>query len=149
MRGSKPKGNFETDGVKYEVRDDGLYKLDTSIKTWVQIPVADQTDGEKFNVNFTEMQSEQKDVTVQINKWTAEILDEEAQTKGYDDIKSVRTYTGYPNIYQKECSELASWSSNTWLVLSKILPKVIDGSILITSKADLKAQLPKAPEQGE
>ena len=149
MRGSKLKGNFETDGVKYEVRDDGLYKLDTAEKTWKLIPEADQTEGEKFNVNFTEMQSEQKDVTVQINKWTAEILDEQAKTKGYDDIKSVRTYTGYPNIYQKECSELAQWSSNTWLVLDKILPMIIDGSIAITSKEDLKAQLPKAPEQGE
>ena len=149
MRGSKVKGSFETDGVKYEVRDDGLYKLDLSKRCWVFIPEEDKTEGEAFNMNFVEMESETKDVTLTINKWTAEILDEEAQTKGYDDIKSVRTYTGYPNIYQKECSDLAQWSSNTWLVLSKILPKVIDGSIAITSKEDLKAQLPKAPEQGE
>ena len=139
----KKIGSFETDGIKYDVRGDGLYYLDTDAKKYIKIPEADITEGQAFNMSLAETQNTTAEVATQLSKWTAELLDEQAQLLKYDDIKSVRTYTGYPNIYQIECVELAKWSSNMWYVLSKVEPKVIDGSLTITSKDELKAQLPK------
>jgi hypothetical protein len=79
---------------------------------------------------------------VELSDWLKMILDEEAQIHKYDNMLSVRTYTGYPNYFQKECVELAMWSSNNWYVLETIEEKVLNGSLTITSKEELKAQLP-------
>jgi len=142
MRGSKFKGGFKSNGVKFEVRDDGLYKLNKNKKMYEKIPDKNMTKSEKLSVNNIKKLAEEKDIKTQLGKWTSEILDEEAKARKYDNMKSVRTYTGYPNIYQKECVELALWSSNSWYVLETIEEKVLNGSIKINNKEELKAQLP-------
>jgi len=78
-----------------------------------------------------------------LSLWLKQILDDTAQSFKYDNMLSVRTYTGYPNIYQKECVEMAMWASNTWYVLESIEKQVLNGDISINNKTELKEQLPK------
>jgi len=136
-------GSFESDGIKYDVRGDGIYKLDTNLKKYIKLQDDEITEAISFNANLEREKYNREKIVRQLAKWTDEILDEQAQALRYDDMKSAKSYTGYPNIYQKECVELAKWASSCWFVLEKIEPKVINGDLIIKSKEDLKAQLPK------
>jgi len=132
-------------GKKFTIIDDIPYKRDENNKL---VPFeAEEID--KLNTNILEVSKE--DTKENLSNWLKEILDETAQEYKYDNMLSVRSYTGYPNYFQKECVEMALWSSNNWYVLETIEEKVLNGSIEINSKEELKAQLPvfKPSSKGE
>jgi len=92
-----------------------------------------------------ELEHEQKitNTKVQLNNYLVEIANDVAKEYGYDNIISARSYTGYPNMYQKECVKIAEWDANNWKILETIQEKVLSGDLVINSKEDLRAQLPE------
>jgi len=105
----------------------------------IEMPEMDAINSkiQELNTEF-EIQGTKDD----LSDWLKEILDDVAKEYKYDNMLSVRTYTGYPNIFQKECVEMAMWASNSWYVLETIEEKVLNGDIEINTKEQLKEQLP-------
>ena len=72
-------------------------------------------------------------------------LDLEAQTYGYDDIKSVRSWTGFANSVQAECITISNWCAACWDLVITISNDVKAGLRDIPTEAALIAELPAKP----
>jgi len=81
-------------------------------------------------------------------KWMQEMMDEVAQQYGYDDMKSVRSYTGYDNYYRDECIRLAQWCSKCWVRASELEQEILDGDREFpASKEEVIELLPKLDDE--
>jgi len=81
----------------------------------------------------------------ELEYWIQEYLDQKAQERGYDDIKSVRSYTGYTNKFQTECIDIAQWCSDCWDVSIQGMNDIINGTSPIPTQSELIASLPPFP----
>lgn len=81
----------------------------------------------------------------ELEYWIQEYLDQKAQEYGYDDIKSVRSYTGYVNKFQNECITIAQWCSDCWDVAIQGMNDIIAGTKPIPTKDELIASLHPFP----
>lgn len=90
------------------------------------------------------MQNASVQLTAELNNY----LDEVAQSFRYDDMKSVRSYTGFDNPYQAEALVLAQWSTTCWVKAGEIEADVIIGDRLMPTLAEVIAELPAQPSTG-
>lgn len=70
------------------------------------------------------------------------LLDSQAQVYRYDNMMSVRSYTGYANPFQTESLNLADWASNCWATAGQIEYDVMNGLRPIPSIEGLLAEMP-------
>ena len=70
-------------------------------------------------------------------------LDIKAQSFGFDDIKSARTYTGFNNPFKHIALKLAKWSANVWLTAEQIKQDVANGKRNMPTVEELLNELPK------
>ena len=69
-------------------------------------------------------------------------LDSEAMRHRYDDMKSVRSYTGFENVFQTEAIALATWGSSCWEKAGLIEYEVQHGIRPMPTVAEVLAELP-------
>jgi len=81
----------------------------------------------------------------ELEYWVQDYLDQKAQERGYDDIKSVRSYTGYTNKFQDECIAISQWCSDCWDVAIQGMNDIINGIKPIPTKDELITSLPQFP----
>lgn len=73
-------------------------------------------------------------------------LDGIAQSFRYDDMKSVRSYTGFDNPYREESIALAQWSADCWLIAGQIEADVVSGTREIPTIEEVVSELPIPPQ---
>ena len=85
-------------------------------------------------------------VAKDMSKIISNLLDAKAKEYGYDDIKSVRSYTGFDNIFKDECLIIATWGSDCWATAGQIRQDVEAGLRQLPNSPDeLLAELPVCP----
>lgn len=67
---------------------------------------------------------------------------------GFEDIKSVRSYTGFDSVYQEIALEIAKWSVDCWVKAEEIAEDVLAGNRDIPTLAEVIAEFPAAPTKG-
>lgn len=72
-----------------------------------------------------------------------EVIDKEAQNRGYDDINSIAKYQSYPNTYQDETVALGKWCSDYWTTGNTILNDVKLGNRELPTIEEVLLELPK------
>ena len=72
-----------------------------------------------------------------------ELLDNTAQAYRYDDIKSVRSYTGFTGPFQEECTILAQWASACWVHAGVVESDVLQGIRAMPTIDEVLAELPQ------
>ena len=97
--------------------------------------------GDYSSVQTTIFQNRLKE----LEYWIQEYLDQKAQEKGYDDIKSVRSYTGFTNKFQDECIVISQWCTDCWDVSITAINDIIAGNRTIPTKDELILELPAFP----
>jgi hypothetical protein len=80
-----------------------------------------------------------KDMTAKLNKY----IDGIARSYRYDDMKSVRSYCGFPNPFRDQCLVLAAWSAECWVVAGQIEAAVKSGERPMPSMEEVIAELPE------
>jgi len=73
------------------------------------------------------------------------VLTEKANEYRYDDMKSVRSYTGFDNPFKEQCITLATWSSLCWVKASEIEIDVMNGARQMPSVEQVLLELPVCP----
>jgi len=73
----------------------------------------------------------------------AKHLDSKAQSFGFDDIKSARTYTGFNNHFKPIAIKLAKWSADVWFKAEQIKQEVAKGKREMPTVEELLNELPK------
>jgi len=71
------------------------------------------------------------------------LLDAKAKEYRYDNMMSVRSYTGYQNAFQEEARKLAKWASDVWVVAGEIESDVVSGIREKPTVSELLEELPK------
>ena len=74
-----------------------------------------------------------------------QILDEEAQSRGYDNINSIGKYIGYDNAFRAECEALGAWAAGCWAKTYEIMADWQAGNISLPTEAEVVAALPEKP----
>lgn len=90
------------------------------------------------------MSNASKELTAALNNY----LNSVAQSLRYDDMKSVRSYTGFVNAYQEEAIALAQWSADCWIKAGQIEQEVLAGTRGMPTLAEVIAELPAQPSTG-
>lgn len=62
-----------------------------------------------------------------------EVLNSEAKKRGYDDIKSARSYAGYDNAFRAESEAFGKWSANVWQWGYALLERIKNGEVDINT----------------
>jgi len=70
-------------------------------------------------------------------------VDALAQSKRYDNMMSVRSYTGFPNKFQRECMSMSIWAGDCWAVVTDIEVAVMLGQRAIPTVQEVLKELPK------
>ena len=78
-----------------------------------------------------------------MRKAIAKHLDSKAQSFGFDDIKSARTYTGFNNPFKSIAIKLAKWSAGVWFKAEQIKQEVAKGKRNMPTVEELLNELPK------
>lgn len=81
-------------------------------------------------------------VTHKLTQAVQEVLDEEARTRGYDNILSACSYAGFVNSFQAEGISFANWRSACWEHCYQVLNAVKANTRTAPTKAELIAELP-------
>lgn len=63
-----------------------------------------------------------------LSELISKVLDIKAKELGYDNIASVRSYTGFENVFKDECVKLSTWASSCWEVAGGIRVEVANGT---------------------
>ena len=79
---------------------------------------------------------------IEMSKAIENLLDTTSQTYRYDDMKSVRSYTGFDNVFRDECIKLATWGSDCWVVAGQIEYDVLNGNRAMPTVEELINELP-------
>jgi len=102
--------------------------------------------------SYFDLTKEDKDALIfsnkveEMKKWIQEYLDETSLSFGYDDIKSVRSYTGFSNPFQAECTDIARWCTECWTYTIQAFSDIQAGIRTFPStKTDLVNELPILP----
>jgi len=69
-------------------------------------------------------------------------MDKKAQEKGYDNIVSACSYTGYPNAFQEEAVIFGTWRSEVWKYSYEQLALILSGNREIPSVSGFLEELP-------
>jgi len=69
-------------------------------------------------------------IEIATTKKIQETVDNMARSKGYEDMKSARSYTGFDNPFRKECLKLSIWCANCWAEAAKIKQEYDRGIII-------------------
>lgn len=69
-------------------------------------------------------------------------IDDKAKEYRYDNMASVRSYTGFDNIFKEECLKLAAWGTSCWAVAGQIEYDVINGVRPMPTLEEVMAELP-------
>jgi len=80
-----------------------------------------------------------KEMTAELNVY----IDGIAKSFRYDDMKSVRSYTGFENPFREECTTLAQWSAQCWITAGTIEAAVVAGDRPMPSMAEVLEELPE------
>ena len=89
------------------------------------------------------------DLATQYSVAVQRMLDETAQSFGYDSIAAAVTYADEPAVprFQEEGRGLRAWRSLVWAKCYEMLAHVEAGTAPIPSESDVMAALPAAPVQ--
>lgn len=75
------------------------------------------------------------------------ILNKVAQSKGYDDIISARSYAGYDNPFRAESEAFGKWSADVWQWAYALQDKVVKGEVDVSNLSidNVLKDMPQAP----
>jgi len=90
---------------------DGWQAYEGEIVSPLEYEALRMVDGELQAVTNEDKVAQYKE---KVNKAIQSTLDKQAQALRYDSMISARSYAGYVNAFQEECTKLASWSSACW-----------------------------------
>ena len=113
---------------KWEIDEEGVTHLPEGITKEMVDAEQAKLDRIAYSINIQEL--------VQSH------IDDLARTKRYDNMMSVRSYTGFPNKFQKECMSMSIWASNCWGVVSDIEAAVMSGQRTIPTAQEVLGELP-------
>ncbi len=65
-----------------------------------------------------------------------------AKSNGYTNIISVRSYTGFDNPFQQDCTKLAKWSADCWVKAGEIKDDVLAGNRAMPTVEQVIAEMP-------
>lgn len=82
-------------------------------------------------------------VSKELENAISHVLDAKAVEYRYDDMKSVRSYTGFDNKFQAECINLATWGASCWEVVDQVEADVRAGLRGLPTVNELLAELPE------
>lgn len=71
------------------------------------------------------------------------ILNKEAQLKGYFNIDSACSYAGAPNVFQRESMAFVMWRAAIWSAWFALERKIASKEVAVTGTDDLVSLLPK------
>jgi len=134
-------------GGEYELSSDDTY---TYIKT-NDDDLADRFFAYKKQVpNFSQdvLDMYAKNTLEAIKKEVQAVLDREAQNREYEDMKSVRSYTGFDNMFREECIRLATWCTDVWAEVWKIKQQYEAGEIGFPTVQYVLDRLPEYKDEG-
>ena len=116
--------------VKYNVNGEAI---SSAIEAHVEL------GGDYSSVMGWYIDNMRKDMTNAI-EW---LLDSKAQEFRYDDMKSVRSYTGFDNPFRAECITLATWGASCWIAAGQIEADVASGNRAMPTITELMAEMPQ------
>jgi hypothetical protein len=108
-------------------------------QTWA---LQDLTDPEQIAAIVL---AEEKRQIAEFTQAVQAYLNEAAQAKGYDDIRSAALRAGYPGPFHAEGVLFAGWMDDCWAACYAILADVKAGSTVKPSAPELLTQLPALP----
>jgi len=76
-------------------------------------------------------------------KQISALVDGVAKMHGYDDMKSVRSYTGFDNPFRDECLALATWGASCWAKAEEIRAEYEAGELDSVSVEYVMSQMPE------
>ena len=76
-----------------------------------------------------------------------DLLDNVAHSKGYDNIMSVRSYTGYDNPFKTECVKISNWASSVWVYLWAMKNDVETNNKPLPDIEDVMNELPEYTDE--
>ena len=118
-----------TEFIAVEVRDAALY-ADYVVEV-------DAAVVEEFETSFLKKQKDEMSKAIQ------KMLDSKAKEYRYENMMSVRSYTGYQNYFQAEALALATWASACWIKAGQIEFMVANGDMEAPSIEELLAEMPE------
>ena len=77
-----------------------------------------------------------------VSKAIQKLLDDTAKAHRYDDMKSVRSYTGFDNPFRDECIAMAKWAANCWIYAGELEASVRSGARSMPTIEEVLAELP-------
>lgn len=82
----------------------------------------------------------------ELSGWVEHRLSYVAQSHGYDDIKSCRSYTGFENPFRHECTILATWATEVWTSAFNMQDNIIKGiEPFPNNKEEVYDKIPPCP----
>jgi hypothetical protein len=99
-----------------------MQKLEIDVQTGTQT-IKDMTEAEIAELEAASVLSPEQI----IKKYTSAIdvqLHSKAVEKGYDNILSACSYTGYPNFFEEESKRFVKWRADVWIYAKDILYNV-------------------------
>ena len=122
------------DGTDFSTIDVRIYKfIDGAL-------VKDDTL--ELNVQVSDEGGRLDDLQTMIDRFLTVIHNRIAVQYGYDNIQSVRSWTGFPNPYHKQCTHIADWAGGTYSVIEVITEKVLTNEYQVKTIADIEKFVP-------
>ena len=78
-----------------------------------------------------------------LTKTVQAALDDEARSRGYDNVVSACSYAAAPNPFQSEGQAFVSWRGNVWAACYAMLAQVEAGTRPVPTAAEVLAELPQ------
>jgi len=85
------------------------------------------TSSELERVTEAQQQQQMIDYSKEVQRVIQNHLDTLAQSKRYENMLSVRGYTGFPNEFQRECIHMAMYAGDVWKVITDLEKRVLAG----------------------
>lgn len=94
------------------------------------------------DVDYIEKENIEKETYAFFERVIEEHLDTKAQSFGYENIMSARSYAGYENKFKAEATTLAIWASSCWVKAEEIETAVKNGEREIPTVDELFEEMP-------
>ena len=93
-------------------------------------------------VREEERKLKEEEYATKIQRAVQSHLDKLAQSYRYDNMASVRGYTGFPNKFQRECMSMSIWAGDCWAKVEELEQKMKAGTISMPTIEEVIQVLP-------